>query len=67
MQLLLKLTLFVLFVGSIFFALLLCGVFADSFTLPLPGWVRAGIVSSILMFGLLSLAAGLCLFPTKKK
>lgn len=67
MKLLLKLGLFAVFIGSILLALLLCGVFADSFTLPFPSWVRAGIVGSILMLGLISLAAGLCLFPRKKK
>ena len=67
MRLLFKLGLFAVFSGSILLALLLCGVFVDWFILPFPGWVRAGIVGSVLMLGLIALAAGLCLFPQKKK
>ena len=67
MRLLFKLGLFAVFIGSILLALLLCGVFADAFTLPFPRRVLAGIVGSVLMLGLISLAAGLCLFSRKQK
>jgi len=67
MKLLLKLGLFAVFIGSISLALLLCGAYADSFTLPFPRWVLAGIVGSIPVLGLMSLAAGLCLFSRKEK
>ena len=67
MRLLFKLALFAVFIGSLLLALLLCGVYVDSFTLPFRRWVLAGIVGSVLILGLISLAAGLCLFPRKKK
>jgi len=67
MKLLFKLGLFAVFIGSMLLAFLLCAVFADSFTLPFPRWVRAGIVGSVLVLGLVSLAAGLCLFRRREK
>jgi prepilin-type N-terminal cleavage/methylation domain-containing protein len=67
MRLLFKLSLVTVFIGSIFLTFLLCGVFADFFSLKFPGWVRFGIVASILIFGLIALATGLLLWPRKSR
>ena len=67
MRLLFKLSVVAVLCGSVFFILLLCGVFADSFLLPFPRWVRFGILASILGFGLSALVAGLFLWPRKSR
>jgi hypothetical protein len=67
MKWLFKFGLFAVFLGSVFLALLLCGVYADSFSLPFPRRMLVGVIGSALVFGLMSLAAALCLFRRKEK
>ena len=66
MRLLFKSTLLAILIGSFGLALLMCGAFADSFSLPYPRWVRFGIVSTFLLAVLVCIAAGMCLWPPKR-
>ena len=66
MGFLFKGTLVAILIGSFAVALLMCRVFADSFSLPYPRWVRFGIVSTFLIALLVCTAAGMCLRHGKR-